>query len=176
MVLWVFFILATLLLLVHFLNMLIAIMSETLAKNNERGTEVKFREHLRFIVENWYIIPDRKPYYQRLDKRIYENEDPVYEDTFTALARHRSLGGVFLMNVRKCCCGRAEQKKSKGVNYLVTAFLHEEDEEQVEILKELQDDVNTMRATSSQDLDDILQQVKNIRTHVREHHAQLQGQ
>lgn len=130
-VLWLFFILATLLLLVHFLNMLIAIMSETLAKNNERGTEVKFREHLRFIVENWYIIPDRKPYYQRLNKRIYENEDPKYEDSFTALARHKGFLGVFITNVRKCCtcCGRDEVKKTKGVNYLVTAFLHEEDEE-----------------------------------------------
>lgn len=47
---WIFFVLATVLLLVHFLNMLIAIMSETLAKNNERKIESTYKEHLKNIV------------------------------------------------------------------------------------------------------------------------------
>ena len=71
------------------------------------------------------------------------------------------------------CCANEDKSKHDRVNYLVTAFLHEEDEEQVEILKELQEDVNQMRASSSQDLEDILVQVKNIRNHIREHQQQF---
>ena len=57
--LWIFFVIATLLLLVHFLNMLIAIMSETLSKNNARGKESTYKEHLKFIVHNWHLLPKR---------------------------------------------------------------------------------------------------------------------
>ena len=35
--------------------------------------------------------------------------------------------------------------KKDSINYLVTAFLNEEDEEDVEILKDLQEAVNDMR-------------------------------
>jgi hypothetical protein len=58
--LWIFFVLATVLLLVHFLNMLIAIMSETLAKNNERKIESTYKEHLKNIVQNWHLLPKRQ--------------------------------------------------------------------------------------------------------------------
>lgn len=70
----------------------------------------------------------------------------MYEDTFTA----DPFFSRFCSRCYKFCCADDSRSKSRDrVNYLVTAFLHEEDEEQVEILKELQDDVNAMRASSA---------------------------
>jgi hypothetical protein len=75
--------------------MLIAIMGETFAKNSEAADKNRMREHLSFIMDNWW-------------------RDPIKEDKYK-------------------------------INYLVTAFLNEEDEEDVEILKDLQEAVNEMR-------------------------------
>jgi hypothetical protein len=105
-----------------------------------------------------------------LDRKIYLNQDNDYEDTFTA----DPFFSRFCTRFYKLCCDDSRSKSRERVNYLVTAFLHEEDEEQVEILKELQDDVNTMRASSAQDLEDILVQVKSIRNHIRDHQQELQ--
>jgi hypothetical protein len=153
--------------------MLIAIMSETLSKNNARGKESTYKEHLKFIVHNWHLLPKRQQYYKRLDRKLYLNQDNDYEETFVTDPFTKRCSARFYKFI---CCSDEKKSKSNGrVNYLVTAFLHEEDEEQVEILKELQEDVNTMRATSSQDLEDILIQVKNIRNHIREHQQQFYG-
>lgn len=50
------------------------------------------------------------------------------------------------------------------MSYLVTAFLNEEDEEDVEILKELKEDVSRMRISSNVELDNILGEIKKIKT------------
>ena len=114
LVLWLLFLLATFTLCIHLLNMLIAIMGETFAKNSEAADQNRMREHLHFIMDNWGLDP---------------------------------LG----------------TKKSR-INYLVTAFLNEEDEEDVEILKDLQEAVNEMRLQSNQELDSILGEIKKIKS------------
>ena len=108
-VLWLLFLLAAFTLCIHLLNMLIAIMSETFAKNSEAADQNRMREHLHFIMDNWWMDP---------------------------------LG----------------ERRSR-INYLVTAFLNEEDEEDVEILKELDELVNEMRVQSNRELDNILVEI-----------------
>lgn len=116
LVLWLLFLLATFTLCIHLLNMLIAIMGETFAKNSEAADQNRMREHLLFIMDNWGLDP---------------------------------LG----------------DRKTK-INYLVTAFLNEEDEEDVEILKDLQEAVNEMRLQSNQELDSILGEIKKIKSKI----------
>jgi len=50
-------------------------------------------------------------------------------------------------------------ERRSRINYLVTAFLNEEDEEDVEILKELDELVNEMRVQSNRELDNILVEI-----------------
>ena len=56
-VLWIMFALASFLLLLHLLNMLIAIMGETFAVNNEVKQMQQLKAHLTFVIENWWIDP-----------------------------------------------------------------------------------------------------------------------
>ena len=51
------FVTATFFLLVHLLNMLIAIMGETFAKFNEVRHQQNVRNHLRFVVDNMWRDP-----------------------------------------------------------------------------------------------------------------------
>lgn len=50
--------------IIHLLNMLIAIMGETFGNCKEVGHLVKIHDHLSFILDNWYLnqlaIPDKK--------------------------------------------------------------------------------------------------------------------
>ena len=56
-ILWLFFIIASFLLLIHLLNMLIAIMGETFAQNNEIKKKAQIRNHLRFVLDNSWMQP-----------------------------------------------------------------------------------------------------------------------
>jgi hypothetical protein len=55
--LWIFFIVASFFLLIHLLNMLIAIMGETFAKTNEIKHQQTIRNHLRFVIDNQWRDP-----------------------------------------------------------------------------------------------------------------------
>ena len=55
-VLWLLFVAATFLILIHMLNMLIAVMTETFTVNNENEDETRLREHLQFVVDNWWTL------------------------------------------------------------------------------------------------------------------------
>ena len=44
-------------LLIHLLNMLIAIMGETFSKNNEIKEVQMAKSHLSFVMDNWWIDP-----------------------------------------------------------------------------------------------------------------------
>ena len=39
----------------HLMNMLIAIMGETFSVRSEIAKEIRIRDHLRFVVGNWYL-------------------------------------------------------------------------------------------------------------------------
>lgn len=39
----------------HLMNMLIAIMGNTFAVRSEIAKEIRIRDHLRFVVDNWYL-------------------------------------------------------------------------------------------------------------------------
>jgi uncharacterized protein YhhL (DUF1145 family) len=58
--LWVLFLLSTFLLLIHLLNMLIAIMGETFTHNNEIKSMQQLKSRLQFVLDNLYINPIRK--------------------------------------------------------------------------------------------------------------------
>ena len=55
--LWFYFVIACFLLLIHFLNMLIAIMGETFAENNQVKQMAQLKNHLRFVMDHWWVDP-----------------------------------------------------------------------------------------------------------------------
>lgn len=56
-ILWLFFVISSFLLLIHLLNMLIAIMGETFSQNNEIKKKAQIRNHLRFVLDNSWMEP-----------------------------------------------------------------------------------------------------------------------
>ena len=57
LILWIMFYVASFLLVIHFLNMLIAIMGETFSQNHETKRIQQIQSHLRFVLDNTYIDP-----------------------------------------------------------------------------------------------------------------------
>ena len=49
------FLLATFIICVVFMNMLIAIMGDTFARRNEVIEQVRIKDHLSFVIDNWYL-------------------------------------------------------------------------------------------------------------------------
>jgi hypothetical protein len=49
-------IIAILLIIVHFMNMLIAIMGNTFGERTEVGAQIMLRDHLRFVIDNWVLM------------------------------------------------------------------------------------------------------------------------
>lgn len=39
----------------HLMNMLIAIMGNTFAVRSEIASEIRIRDHLTFVIDNWYL-------------------------------------------------------------------------------------------------------------------------
>ena len=56
-ILWTYFILANFIFVIHFLNMLIAIMGNTFDRINEIKEKMTVRQHLTFILTNWSMDP-----------------------------------------------------------------------------------------------------------------------
>lgn len=54
-VLWILFVAASFVLLIHLLNMLIAIMGESFTQNNEQKAVRRSQSHLRFVLDNWWF-------------------------------------------------------------------------------------------------------------------------
>lgn len=60
-VLWMLFVAASFVLLIHLLNMLIAIMGESFAQNNEQKAVRRSQSHLRFVLDNmWFDAIENK--------------------------------------------------------------------------------------------------------------------
>jgi len=53
--LWLYFVIASFVILVHLMNMLIAVMGETFSSNNEVKDRLKTQSHLRFVVDNLWM-------------------------------------------------------------------------------------------------------------------------
>jgi len=49
------YVLSTFMLLIHLLNMLIAMMGETFGNFNAIKSQIKVRDHLSFVMDNWYL-------------------------------------------------------------------------------------------------------------------------
>jgi hypothetical protein len=62
---------------IHLLNMLIAMMGESFAKNNEEGESKKKMSQLEFVVNNWYIDPikDKEQIVYIISAKACEEED-----------------------------------------------------------------------------------------------------
>ena len=41
--------------LIHMLNMLIVIMGDTFGQRNEIAEQIKIKDHLAFVIDNWYL-------------------------------------------------------------------------------------------------------------------------
>lgn len=61
-----FYIMAQFLMIIHLLNMLIAIMGETFVNCKEIGHLVKIQDHLAFVIDNWYLSPISIPDKEKL--------------------------------------------------------------------------------------------------------------
>jgi len=49
------FSLAAFVIMIHLLNMLIAIMGNTYSNRSEIAEQLRYRDHLRFVLDNWYL-------------------------------------------------------------------------------------------------------------------------
>lgn len=47
---------ASVVIILHFLNMLIAIMGNTFNERTEVGAQIMVRDHLRFVMDNWMLL------------------------------------------------------------------------------------------------------------------------
>lgn len=54
--LYFFFITAAMFLLIHLLNMLIAIMGDSFMRRKEYENSITTRNNLRFVIDNWHVI------------------------------------------------------------------------------------------------------------------------
>ena len=54
--------------MIHLMNMLIAIMGDTYAIRNEVQEEIKYQDHLNFVLDNWFLITHAFP---NIDKIKY---------------------------------------------------------------------------------------------------------
>ena len=50
------FVFACVTIILHFLNMLIAIMGNTFAERAEVGAQIMTKDHLRFVMDNWLLM------------------------------------------------------------------------------------------------------------------------
>ena len=114
--LWILFLIASFTLIVHMLNMLIAIMGETFAKSNEIEYQTKLKKKLQFVIDNWY---------------------------------KNALGD----DMNKIC-------------YIITCIYNEEDDEEVEILKEIEEEFSTFRSQSKSSVNKIMTELKKIKLKV----------
>lgn len=55
-ILLILFVLACFTIILHFLNMLIAIMGNTFAERSEVGAQIMTKDHLRFVMDNWLLM------------------------------------------------------------------------------------------------------------------------
>lgn len=97
---WALFILATFIIIVTMMNMLIAIMGTTFEKNMEVEEENLAREHLKFVVNHWYLEPLDKPEIKGkinylivafLEEDVEENVEilnELYDDMTTMRKQH----------------------------------------------------------------------------------------
>ena len=50
------FVLSTFMIMIHLVNMLIAIMGETFGNRAEVASQITVKDHLRFIMDNWHFM------------------------------------------------------------------------------------------------------------------------
>lgn len=81
-ILTILFCAASFMLLIHLLNMLIAIMGETFAANNETKDIKRIKSHLYFVLKVWHyldFIPDKDRIRYLISATIKEEERKEYE-------------------------------------------------------------------------------------------------
>ena len=54
--LYLVFCLTTFMIMIHYLNMLIAIMGNTFEVRKAIQEEIKTQSHLRFVLDNWFLL------------------------------------------------------------------------------------------------------------------------
>ena len=116
--LWILFIIASFIIIIHMLNMLVAIMGNTFSLNSEIKEQVLIKAKLKFTIDNWWI-----------KNAIAESKE-------------------------------AEQQ----ISVLVCAMFNEEDEEDVEILKDVEEEIKEMNAERKDHTDNIMNELKKIKT------------
>lgn len=52
----ILFVISCIVIILHFLNMLIAIMGNTFGERTEVGAQIMVRDHLRFVMDNWMLL------------------------------------------------------------------------------------------------------------------------
>ena len=55
-VLHTLFLISVMIFLIHFLNMIIAIMGNTFSERTAVASQILVRDHLRFVMDNWYLM------------------------------------------------------------------------------------------------------------------------
>ena len=117
-ILWVLFAFSTFAIIIHLLNMLVAIMGNTFSHNSEIKEKVLLRSKLKFTMDNWWIK--------------------------NAIAK--------------------DEAREQKISYLICALFNEEDEDDVEILKDVEEEVKEMNLERKEHTDNIMTELKKIKT------------
>lgn len=92
------FIIASFFLLIHMLNMLIAIMGETFGANNETKDIQATKSHLLFVLKYWHYldaIPNKKRVRYLISAIIDQGETPEMEMLGTIMSEFKKLDSKF---------------------------------------------------------------------------------
>ena len=102
-ILWFLFILATFMLLVHLLNMLIAIMGETFSEMTANEEVQKAKSHLSFVMDNWWIDPIKGKNKIRyiIAAQMKDEDDEAYEILDELQRSQKSLQTLVTVNFEK---------------------------------------------------------------------------
>jgi len=115
-ILWVFFVIVTFIAITVMMNMLVAIMGDTFAKNYENEEQNVLRSKLRFVIDNW-ISPV-----------------PVFS-----------------------------AKERKSTMYLVAAMLLQDEDQEVEVIKDLSEEIKILKQRNNKETQKILTQLLKIK-------------
>ena len=87
-ILYILFILASFSMIIHMLNMLIAIMGNTFGERTEVSNLIQVRDHLKFVMDNWHLndaVFDQKYKIKYIITAFNQEEDQQEHEAITEL-------------------------------------------------------------------------------------------
>ena len=112
-ILWILFVFCSFIILVHMMNMLIALMGMVQGEYLDEEDQVILKNKLNFVITNWYYV------------------DPIGDRKY-------------------------------DINYLIAAIVNEEDDDDIEMIKEIQDEFIELKHEHKKSVEEIKTTLRKI--------------